>query len=77
LLTPDLKMGMIFAILRLSGTRASLNEELIIHDNGVATKEIEDLAIEGLMSSTPAELEFFSKEDTCIISACEVGSRPK
>jgi len=39
-----------------------LNEELIIHD-----KEIEDLAIVGLMSSTPAELEFFRNEDrpTC------------
>ena len=57
-------MGIIFAILRLSGTRPRLNEEFIIHDSGVATREIEDLAIVGLMSSTPAELEFFSNEDT-------------
>ena len=50
---------------------------LLFHDSGVATREIEDLAIEGLMSSTPAELEFLSNEDTLIISVCEVGSRPK
>ena len=31
---------------------------LLFHDSGVATREIEDLAIVGLMSSTPAELEF-------------------
>jgi len=52
-------MGIIFAMLRLSGTRPRLNEGLSILDNGVATRAIEDLAVVGSMSSTPTELELF------------------
>ena len=67
---------MILAIFRLSGIKPKLNEELNIHDKGVYTKEIEDLAMEGFMPSIPGEVEFFSKEDICIISKEEIGNRP-
>ena len=35
-----------FAIFKLSGTKPKLNEELNIQDNGVATTEIDHLAID-------------------------------
>src|SRR6218665_2892430 len=63
----DLKIGVIFRNSGLSGSKPKLNEELNIHDKGVATKEIEDLGMEGFMPSIP-EAEFFSNEDICIIS---------
>jgi len=50
----------ILAIFRLSGIKPKLNEELNIHDKGVYTKEVEDLAMEGFMPSIPGEVEFFS-----------------
>jgi len=43
----------ILAIFRPSGIKPNLNEELNIHDKGVATKEIEDLAMEGFMQGRP------------------------
>ena len=67
---------MIFRNSGLSGIKSKLNEELNIQDKGVATKEIEDLAMEGFMPSIPGEVEFFSNEDICIISKEEVGNRP-
>ena len=50
----DLKMGIIVSIYTLSGTWLRLKEELFIHDNGVAITNLDDLAVEGFMSSTPA-----------------------
>ena len=66
----------IFRLFRLSGIKPKLNEELNIHDKGVATKEIEDLAMERSMPSIPGEVNFFSNEDICIISKEEVSNRP-
>ena len=55
--------------------QAKLNEESNIHDKGMHTKEIEDLAMEGFIPSIP-EVEFFSNEDICIISKEEVRNWP-
>jgi len=38
------------SIFRLSGIKPKLNEELNIHAKGVATKEINDLAMERFMT---------------------------
>ena len=45
---PNLKIGVILSIFRLSGVKPKLHvsEELNIHAKGVATKEIENLAME-------------------------------
>ena len=68
---------MILGILGYRELNPSQNyEELNIHDKRVATKEIEDLAMEGFMPSIPGDVEFFSNEDICIISKEEVGNRP-
>ena len=53
-----------------------LNEKLNIHDKRVATKEIEDLAMEGFMPSIPGKVKLLSNEDICIISKEEDGNRP-
>jgi len=63
-----------FRLSRLSGIKPKLNEELNIHGKGVATKKIENFAMEGFMPSIP--VNFFGNEDICAISKQEVGNRP-
>ena len=47
---PNLKCGVILSIFRLLGIKPELNEEFKIHAKWVATKEIEDLAMERFMT---------------------------